>query len=79
VRFRPIIVTAIVAIIGFLPAALSHDIGAEIQQPLARVVIGGLVSATAMTLLVLPAVYELIARWQERQAQRRRPAPPATL
>jgi heavy metal efflux system protein len=71
-------VTAIVAIIGFLPAALSHDIGAEIQQPLARVVIGGLVSATAMTLLVLPAVYELIARWQERQVQRRRPALPAT-
>jgi cobalt-zinc-cadmium resistance protein CzcA len=66
-RFRPIIVTAIVAIIGFLPAALSHGIGAEIQRPLARVVIGGLVSATAMTLLVLPAIYELLARRQERR------------
>ena len=64
--FRPIIVTAIVAIIGFLPAALSHGIGAEIQRPLARVVIGGLISATAMTLLVLPAIYELLARRQER-------------
>ncbi|PYN60542.1 MAG: hypothetical protein DMD90_25930 [Candidatus Rokuibacteriota bacterium] len=61
---------AIVAILGFLPAALSHGIGAEIQRPLARVVIGGLVSATAMTLLVLPAVYDLFARAHER---RRRP------
>jgi len=66
-RFRPIIVTAIVAIIGFLPAALSHGIGAEIQRPLARVVIGGLISATAMTLLVLPAIYELLARRLERR------------
>jgi heavy metal efflux system protein len=61
IRFRPIIVSAIVAVIGFLPAALSHGIGAEIQRPLARVVIGGLVSSTALTLLVLPAVYALIA------------------
>ncbi len=67
IRFRPIIVSAIVAIIGFLPAALSHGIGAEIQRPLARVVIGGLVSSTALTLLVLPAIYELLARWQEQR------------
>jgi len=60
-RFRPIIVSAIVAVIGFLPAALSHDIGAEIQQPLARVVIGGLISSTVMTLLVLPSIYALLA------------------
>jgi heavy metal efflux system protein len=70
-RFRPIIVTAIVAIIGFLPAALSHGIGAEIQRPLARVVIGGLISATAMTLLVLPAIYELLARRLERRQSAR--------
>jgi len=63
-RFRPIVVSAIVAVIGFLPAALSHGIGAEIQRPLARVVIGGLISSTALTLLVLPAVYALIARGQ---------------
>ena len=61
IRFRPIIVSAIVAVIGFLPAALSHGIGAEIQRPLARVVIGGLISSTALTLLVLPAVYALFA------------------
>jgi len=65
-RFRPIIVSGIVAVIGFLPAALSHGIGAEIQRPLARVVIGGLVSSTPLTLLVLPAIYALIARRQER-------------
>jgi cobalt-zinc-cadmium resistance protein CzcA len=62
IRFRPIIVSAIVAVVGFLPAALSHGIGAEIQRPLARVVIGGLISSTALTLLVLPAVYALFAR-----------------
>jgi len=56
IRFRAIVVSAIVAVIGFLPAALSHGIGSEIQRPLARVVIGGLVSSTALTLLVLPAV-----------------------
>jgi heavy metal efflux system protein len=75
IRFRPIIVTAIVAIIGFLPAALSHGIGAEIQRPLARVVIGGLISATAMTLLVLPAIYELLARRQERRQPTRAETP----
>ncbi len=61
IRFRPILVSAIVAVIGFLPAALSHGIGAEIQRPLARVVIGGLISSTALTLLVLPAIYALFA------------------
>ena len=62
IRFRPIVVSAIVAVIGFLPAALSHGIGAEIQQPLARVVIGGLISSTILTVLILPAVYELLGR-----------------
>src|SRR6202022_4816374 len=54
VRFRPIVVSAIVAVIGFLPAALSHGIGAEIQRPLARGVIGGRVSSHTLTLLGLP-------------------------
>jgi cobalt-zinc-cadmium resistance protein CzcA len=62
VRFRPIIVSGVVAVIGFLPAALSHEIGAEIQRPLARVVIGGLISSTALTLLVLPAIYAILSR-----------------
>ena len=74
IRFRPIMVSAIVAIIGFLPAALSQGIGAEIQKPLARVVIGGLISSTALTLLVLPAVYALFAARDENRD--RATAPP---
>ncbi len=66
IRFRPIIVSAIVAIIGFLPAALSHGIGSEIQRPLARVVIGGLISSTPLTLLVLPAIYAVVSRGRNR-------------
>ena len=62
IRFRPIIVSGIVAVIGFLPAALSHGIGSEIQQPLARVVIGGLISSTVLTLFVLPALYAMMSR-----------------
>jgi len=57
VRLRPVLMTGLLAIFGFLPAALSHAIGAEVQRPLAIVVIGGLVSATLLTLLVLPAAY----------------------
>jgi cobalt-zinc-cadmium resistance protein CzcA len=63
IRFRPIIVSGIVAVLGFLPAAMSHGIGAEIQRPLARVVIGGLISSTVLTLLVLPAIYSVLSRW----------------
>jgi cobalt-zinc-cadmium resistance protein CzcA len=62
IRFRPIIVSGIVAVIGFLPAALSTGIGSEIQRPLARVVVGGLISSTLLTLLVLPAIYALLSR-----------------
>ena len=63
------------AVIGFLPAALSHGIGSEIQKPLARVVIGGLISSTALTLLALPAVYALFAA---RREEREPGAPPAS-
>jgi cobalt-zinc-cadmium resistance protein CzcA len=65
IRFRPIVVAGIVAIFGFLPAALSQGIGSEIQRPLARVVVGGLISSTALTLLVLPAIYALFGRRHE--------------
>lgn len=58
-RFRPVAVTALVASLGFLPMALAHGAGAEVQRPLATVVIGGLISATLLTLLVLPALYTL--------------------
>lgn len=61
VRLRPVLMTGLLAIFGFLPAALSHAIGAEVQRPLAIVVTGGLVSATLLTLLVLPAAYMWVA------------------
>jgi cobalt-zinc-cadmium resistance protein CzcA len=59
VRLRPVLMTALVASLGFLPMALSQGSGAEVQRPLATVVIGGLVSATFLTLVVLPCLYSL--------------------
>jgi len=59
-RLRAVLMTALLAALGLLPAALSHAIGAETQRPLAVVVIGGLVSATALTLFVLPVLYTLV-------------------
>jgi cobalt-zinc-cadmium resistance protein CzcA len=56
-RIRPVLTTALVALLGLVPLALSHGIGSEVQRPLAVVVIGGLVSSTLLTLIVLPAVY----------------------
>ncbi len=59
-RLRPVLMTALVASLGFLPMALSRGAGAEVQRPLATVVIGGLVTATLLTLLVLPVLYVLV-------------------
>jgi cobalt-zinc-cadmium resistance protein CzcA len=61
VRLRPVLMTALVASLGFLPMALATSAGAEVQRPLATVVIGGLVTSTLLTLLVLPTVYARIA------------------
>lgn len=61
-RLRPVLMTALVASLGFIPMALSHGAGAEVQRPLATVVIGGLVTATLLTLLVLPLLYLLFER-----------------
>jgi cobalt-zinc-cadmium resistance protein CzcA len=58
-RFRPVVITALVASLGFVPMALATGTGAEVQKPLATVVIGGLLTATLLTLLVLPALYSL--------------------
>jgi cobalt-zinc-cadmium resistance protein CzcA len=60
VRYRPVMLTALVASLGFIPMALSHGMGAEVQRPLATVVIGGLLTSTTLTLLVLPTVYSWI-------------------
>lgn len=62
IRVRPVLMTALVASLGFLPMALSSSAGAEVQRPLATVVIGGLITSTALTLLVLPTLYA----WEER-------------
>jgi len=61
-RFRAVIVTALVAGLGFVPMALNVGAGSEVQRPLATVVIGGVISATLLTLLVLPALYRLVYR-----------------
>jgi cobalt-zinc-cadmium resistance protein CzcA len=65
-RLRPVIMTATVASLGFLPMALSGGSGAEVQKPLATVVIGGLVSATLLTLIVLPVLYHLMESFSQR-------------
>lgn len=62
IRLRPVLMTALVASLGFLPMALSHGDGAEVQRPLATVVIGGLITSTLLTLLVLPAIYKTFTK-----------------
>jgi len=61
VRLRTVLMTALLAMLGLLPMALSHGIGSEVQKPLAVVIIGGLISATLLTLIVLPTLYLLFA------------------
>jgi cobalt-zinc-cadmium resistance protein CzcA len=68
-RLRPVLMTALVASLGFVPMALATGTGAEVQRPLATVVIGGLISSTALTLLVLPALYRLFARADDLPAE----------
>ena len=69
VRLRPVIMTALVASFGFIPMALSNSAGAEVQKPLATVVIGGLLTATLLTLLILPILYSLLEKKSvEREA-----------
>ncbi len=62
VRTRPVVMTAMMAALGLLPAALSHGIGSESQRPLAIVIIGGLITATILTLLIFPIVYWIFYR-----------------
>lgn len=63
-RLRPVLMTALVASLGFIPMALNTGTGAEVQRPLATVVIGGIISSTLLTLLVLPAFYRIV-HWRE--------------
>ncbi|PRY08341.1 cobalt-zinc-cadmium resistance protein CzcA [Pontibacter ummariensis] len=71
VRLRPVLMTAAVASLGFLPMALSNTAGAEVQKPLATVVIGGLITSTLLTLVVLPVLYILIEGYFSRRNQRK--------
>lgn len=68
-RLKPVLMTALVAALGFVPMALSHGAGAEVQRPLATVVIGGILTSTLLTLIVLPCIYEWL---EERIAHRTR-------
>ncbi|MGI8546592.1 MAG: efflux RND transporter permease subunit, partial [Gemmatimonadaceae bacterium] len=86
IRLRPVLMTALVASVGFIPMAISTSPGSEVQRPLATVVIGGLISSTLLTLIVLPVVYEwLEERWPDwarqfhHQVRRRRRRAAASL
>jgi cobalt-zinc-cadmium resistance protein CzcA len=66
-RMRPVLMTASVAILGLVPMLLSSGVGAETQRPLATVVVGGLITSTLLTLVLLPVLYD----WLEERAARR--------
>jgi cobalt-zinc-cadmium resistance protein CzcA len=79
IRLRPVIMTALVASFGFIPMAVSNSAGAEVQKPLATVVIGGLLTATLLTLIILPVLYALLEKGAvDREAQQHRQTPNKT-
>lgn len=69
VRLRPVLMTATVASLGFLPMAISTAAGAEVQKPLATVVIGGLITSTILTLIVLPVLYTYFEKWRDKKVK----------
>ncbi len=70
-RLRPVLMTTLVAALGFLPMAINTGVGAEVQRPLATVVIGGVLSANALTLVVLPAIYRIFGRDRLEKAEKK--------
>lgn len=72
VRMRPVLMTSLAAAIGLLPAAIASGIGAQSQQPLARVVVGGMLTSAALILLVLPVLYQALHRFQDTSSESRR-------
>ncbi|MCB0752239.1 MAG: efflux RND transporter permease subunit, partial [Ignavibacteriae bacterium] len=68
-RLRPVLMTALVASLGFIPMAFNTGPGSEVQRPLASVVIGGLITATLLTLMVLPTIYYWLEKKQETKIQ----------
>ncbi|MBS0639856.1 MAG: efflux RND transporter permease subunit [Proteobacteria bacterium] len=72
-RLRPVLMTALVASLGLIPLLLASGIGSEVQRPLASVVVGGLVTSTLLTLIVLPAIFSWVAEWAEVRQGRQNP------
>ena len=66
-RLRPVLMTASVTVLGILPMLLSQGVGAETQRPLATVIVGGLITSTALTLLLLPLMYEWFANYRGKR------------
>jgi heavy metal efflux system protein len=73
-RLRPVLMTALVASLGFVPMAFNTGAGSEVQRPLATVVIGGIISSTLLTLIVLPAIYKLVHMFDLRTTRKPPPA-----
>jgi cobalt-zinc-cadmium resistance protein CzcA len=71
---RPVLMTASVATVGMLPAALATGVGSDVQRSLATVVAGGLVPATLLTLFIIPTFYYVLERWAARRAPAGAPA-----
>ncbi len=74
-RLRPVLMTALLASLGLLPAAMSHAIGSDTQRPFAIVIIGGLISSTLLTMLLLPTLYDLFDKWFGRNRTKMKPQP----
>ena len=74
-RLRPVLTTATVAALGLVPAAIAHGLGSDVQRPLATVVVGGLITATALTLVLLPALYYMVERRRSTKAEADAPVP----
>jgi hydrophobic/amphiphilic exporter-1 (mainly G- bacteria), HAE1 family len=74
-RLRPILMTSVAIVAGMIPVALGSGPGGGFRAPLGRVVIGGVITSTALTLLVIPAVYDLLAGWRDRVLYRAPRAP----
>ena len=72
VRLRPVLMTALVASLGFVPMALNTGTGAEVQRPLATVVIGGIISSTILTLLLLPVLYQIVHGREDKRSHQER-------
>lgn len=70
-RIRPVVMTALMVAIGLLPAAISTGIGSESQKPLATVAIGGLITSTILTLLILPIIYAMFCNLTHKRANRK--------